>query len=189
MFGKLMSISDDLMWRYYDLLSFRPLDEIAALKAAMGGGRNPRDIKMELAAELVARFHDGAEAARQAPRQAFIEQFSAQGSSRTTSPRWWPLSRATDGLGLAQALKQAAPGVAAASEAFRMIKPSARCGWISERVEDPQASRLSAGRDLPAAGRASRKILPPERDRSAPETVAKRSLRIASISVRMVAAG
>ena len=56
-FGKLMSISDDLMWRYFELLSFRPLGEIAALKAAVAVGRNPRDVKFELAQEIVARFH------------------------------------------------------------------------------------------------------------------------------------
>src|SRR2546423_2960340 len=67
MFGKLMSISDELMWRYFELLSFRPLAEIAALRSEAAGGRNPRDIKLELARELVARFHDAAAAAR-APR-------------------------------------------------------------------------------------------------------------------------
>src|SRR2546429_900510 len=64
MFGKLMSISDELMWRYFELLSFRPLAEIAALRSAAAGGRNPRDIKLELAHELVSRFHDAAVAAR-----------------------------------------------------------------------------------------------------------------------------
>jgi tyrosyl-tRNA synthetase len=64
MFGKLMSISDDLMWRYFELLSFRPLTEIAALKRAAAEGRNPRDIKFELAAEITARFHDAAAAER-----------------------------------------------------------------------------------------------------------------------------
>ena len=62
MFGKLMSISDTLMWRYYELLSFRPLTELAALRRAAGEGRNPRDIKLELARELVTRFHDAATA-------------------------------------------------------------------------------------------------------------------------------
>ncbi|MBU2179818.1 MAG: tyrosine--tRNA ligase, partial [Gammaproteobacteria bacterium] len=62
MFGKMMSVSDDLMWRYYDLLSFRPLEEIAALKQQAAEGRNPRDIKIELAKEIIARFHDDAAA-------------------------------------------------------------------------------------------------------------------------------
>src|SRR5579859_3783943 len=67
MFGKLMSISDVLMWRYFELLSFRPLAEIDALRASIADGRNPRDVKFELALEIVARFHSAA-AAQQAQR-------------------------------------------------------------------------------------------------------------------------
>jgi tyrosyl-tRNA synthetase len=63
MYGKLMSISDELMWRYFELLSFRPLAEVAALRAAVESGRNPRDVKFELAGEIVARFHGAAAAA------------------------------------------------------------------------------------------------------------------------------
>jgi tyrosyl-tRNA synthetase len=66
-FGKLMSISDALMWRYFELLSFRPLSEVAALRQATEDGRNPRDVKFELAREIVARFHS-AEAAERAQR-------------------------------------------------------------------------------------------------------------------------
>ncbi len=57
MFGKLMSVSDELMWRYYELLSFRPMSEIAALRRECGEGRNPRDAKVALAQEIIARFH------------------------------------------------------------------------------------------------------------------------------------
>jgi tyrosyl-tRNA synthetase len=64
MFGKLMSISDELMWRYFELLSFRPLREIALLRQQVADGRNPRDVKMELAAEITARFHDAGAAAQ-----------------------------------------------------------------------------------------------------------------------------
>jgi tyrosyl-tRNA synthetase len=67
MFGKLMSISDVLMWRYFELLSFRPLAEIDALRASVADGRNPRDVKFDLAQEIVARFHSAA-AAQQAQR-------------------------------------------------------------------------------------------------------------------------
>src|SRR5258705_2935634 len=74
MFGKLMSISDELMWRYFELLSFRPLAEIAALRAGVAAGRNPRDVKFELAQEIVARFHDAA-AAPQAQR-TFVSRFA-----------------------------------------------------------------------------------------------------------------
>ncbi|MBS0389199.1 MAG: tyrosine--tRNA ligase [Proteobacteria bacterium] len=64
MFGKLMSISDELMWRYFELLSFRPLGDIATLRKEIAAGRNPRDVKFELAREIVARFHDADAAAR-----------------------------------------------------------------------------------------------------------------------------
>jgi len=73
MFGKVMSISDTLMWRYFDLLSFRSNAEIAALRKEVEAGRNPRDVKFELAVELTARFHDR-EAARKA-REGFIARF------------------------------------------------------------------------------------------------------------------
>ena len=63
MFGKLMSISDELMWRYFELLSFRPIGEIAALRQGVAEGANPRDAKIELAREIVARFHGDADAA------------------------------------------------------------------------------------------------------------------------------
>src|SRR5690349_14214386 len=72
-FGKLMSISDDLMWRYFELLSFRPLAEIAGLRGAVAQGRNPRDVKFELAMEIVDRFH-GAKAGARA-RDEFIARF------------------------------------------------------------------------------------------------------------------
>jgi len=65
MFGKLMSISDTLMWRYFELLSFRPMDEIVALRAECEQGRNPRDAKVMLAQEIVERFHDRSAAERE----------------------------------------------------------------------------------------------------------------------------
>jgi tyrosyl-tRNA synthetase len=77
MFGKLMSISDTLMWRYFELLSFRPVEEIAALQREVAAGRNPRDVKFELAQEIVARFHS-LEAAH-AAQADFLARF-AQGA-------------------------------------------------------------------------------------------------------------
>ena len=74
MFGKIMSISDDLMWRYFELLSFRPMSEIEAFKQEMEQGKNPRDIKFLLAEEIIARFHSEAEAT--AAREGFIAQFA-----------------------------------------------------------------------------------------------------------------
>ncbi|MFW8565140.1 tyrosine--tRNA ligase [Orrella sp. 11846] len=73
MFGKLMSISDELMWRYFELLSFRSLQDVEALKEAVEQGRNPRDVKVELALEIVARFHN--EEAAQAALAAFEARF------------------------------------------------------------------------------------------------------------------
>jgi len=74
MFGKIMSISDDLMWRYFELLSFRPMREIEQFKEDMQQGKNPRDIKFLLAEEIITRFHDEAKAI--AAREGFIAQFA-----------------------------------------------------------------------------------------------------------------
>ena len=73
MFGKIMSISDELMWRWFDLLSFKTTDEINDLKADQANGRNPRDIKIDLAKELISRFHDDRSAILQ--KTNFINQF------------------------------------------------------------------------------------------------------------------
>ena len=73
MFGKIMSISDELMWDWYNLLSFRPLTEIAQLKSDVANGKNPRDVKILLAKEIIARFHD--EASADAAEQEFINRF------------------------------------------------------------------------------------------------------------------
>src|SRR3974390_2451293 len=102
-FGKLMSISDELMWRYFELLSFRPLSEIAALRQQAAGGRNPRDIKFELAREIVTRFHDAA-AAERAQRN-----FTARVSEKAV-PENLPLKTVTVdavGLRIANLLKEA----------------------------------------------------------------------------------
>jgi tyrosyl-tRNA synthetase len=74
MFGKIMSISDDLMWRYFELLSFRPMSEIETFRQEMEAGKNPRDIKFLLAEEIIARFHSEADAT--AAREGFIAQFA-----------------------------------------------------------------------------------------------------------------
>jgi len=117
MFGKLMSISDDLMWRYFELLSARPIGEIEGLKRSVGEGANPRDVKYLLAAELVTRFHDAA-AAEQA-RADFVARHRDQ-----AVPQDLPLLEvtSTDGkIGIAQLLKAA--GLAAStSEAMRLIQ-------------------------------------------------------------------
>jgi tyrosyl-tRNA synthetase len=120
MFGKVMSISDELMWRYFELLSFRPLAEIATLKREASGGRNPRDIKLELAREIVARFHDAAGADR--AQKNFITRVSEK-----AVPEDLPLKViAVDdaGLRVANLLKEA--GLASStSEANRKIEEGA----------------------------------------------------------------
>jgi tyrosyl-tRNA synthetase len=120
MFGKLMSISDDLMWRYFELLSFRTLEDIAALRKRVDEGMNPRDAKFELALEMVERFHDN-KAAR-AAHEEFISRFR-EGAMPEDMPELSLESR--DGrLGIAHLLKEAGL-VSSTSEAFRMIKQGA----------------------------------------------------------------
>jgi tyrosyl-tRNA synthetase len=120
MFGKIMSISDELMWRYFELLSFRPLPDIAALRRATAEGRNPRDVKLELARELVCRFHDTAAA------EAAQRDFTARVSDKTVPTDLAPktLYVETAGLRLANVLKEG--GLAASSsEANRKIDEGA----------------------------------------------------------------
>jgi len=119
MFGKLMSVSDTLMWRYFELLSFRPLPEIESLKAEVQAGRNPRDVKVELAKEIITRFHD--EAAADAAEQDFIQRFQ-----KNAIPDDMPeVTLTTDEtLAIGHLLKQA-DLVASTSDAMRMIKQQA----------------------------------------------------------------
>jgi tyrosyl-tRNA synthetase len=116
-FGKLMSISDELMWRYFDLLSFRSDAEIADLKADMVGGRNPRDIKFLLCEEIIERFHSRKAAV--AAREEFISRFQ-KGQMPDDIPEK-TLGTAGEGIGIAAALSQC--GLTSSnSEAFRMIQ-------------------------------------------------------------------
>jgi tyrosyl-tRNA synthetase len=120
MFGKLMSVSDDLMWRYFDLLSFKTVSEISKLKESADEGMNPRDIKFQLAQEIVARFHD-AQAAEQA-QQNFVERFRHK--EIPTDLEEQILVSVDGSLGIAHILKQAKL-VSSTSEAIRMIKQGA----------------------------------------------------------------
>jgi tyrosyl-tRNA synthetase len=136
MFGKIMSISDDLMWRYFEVLSFRSLEDIEKLRQAVADGMNPRDAKFELGHEIVARFHDDA-AARDA-RDEFIARFQ-QGAMPDEIPEKSVASQ--DGkLGLLSLLKVAGL-VSGTSEARRMVKQGA-VKIDGERVED---ERLEIG--------------------------------------------
>jgi len=138
MFGKLMSISDELMWRYVELLSFESLDTIAAWKRSVAGGANPRDIKVRFAQEIIARFHDQA-AARRA-----LEDFEAR-FRHGEIPHDLPeqiIEVSADGGGIGQVLKSS--GVCpSTSEALRMIEQ----GGVKvngEKVAD-KGLRLPAG--------------------------------------------
>ena len=114
-FGKVMSVSDELMWRYYDLLSFKPASEISALRQSISEGRNPRDVKVLLAQELVARFHGGAAAL------AALEDFETR-FQRNAIPDDIPeVSLASEGgVSVVAVLKQAGL-TSSTSEALRMI--------------------------------------------------------------------
>lgn len=128
MFGKVMSISDELMWRWFELLSFRPLGEVAALRQAINDGANPRDIKFELAVELVDRFHGPG--AGVAARDAFVRRFS-QGELPDEVPE---VDVAGGPLRLPNLLK-AAGLVQSTSEALRLIAQGG-VRLDGERAED-----------------------------------------------------
>lgn len=117
MFGKIMSISDDLMWRYYELLSFRPMAEVNQFKQAVAEGANPRDYKVLLAKEIIARFHD--EDAATAAEQDFIQRFS-----KNAIPDEMPeytIATENGELPIGHVLREAEL-VSSTSEAMRMIK-------------------------------------------------------------------
>ncbi|MDH1506828.1 tyrosine--tRNA ligase [Aeromonas caviae] len=141
MFGKIMSITDDLMWNYYELLSFRPLAEIEEFKAGIAAGTlNPRDVKIWLAKEIIARYHD--EAAAEAAHEDFTQRFS-----KNAIPDDMPeveLALEGEGLAIANLLKDA-DLVATTSEALRMIKQGA------VKVD---GDKLDDGKALIAAGTA-----------------------------------
>jgi len=120
MFGKLMSISDGLMWRYFELLSFRPMAEIRKLRREMDEGRNPRDIKFELGRELVTRFHSQNDADR--AEENFIARFQ-KGALPQDIPEV-SLSAAGEGIPIANVLKDAGL-TSSTSEAMRMIRQGA----------------------------------------------------------------
>lgn len=129
MFGKIMSISDDLMWRYFELLSFRSLQDIAKLKLAAEEGRNPRDIKFELGVEIVSRFHDSALAEK--AKENFINRFKG-GELPEDIPE--VELAAGESLAIANLLKEAKL-TASTSESLRMITQGA-VKVDQERISD-----------------------------------------------------
>ncbi|GMQ92462.1 MAG: tyrosine--tRNA ligase [Gammaproteobacteria bacterium] len=129
-FGKIMSISDDLMWRYFELLSFRPMQEIEGFKKDIAAGKNPRDIKFLLAEEIVSRFHDAPAAIK--AQENFIARFQ-KGAMPEDIPEK-ELFSATDSMSISLVLKEAGLS-SSTSEARRNI----RGGGVridGERVED-----------------------------------------------------
>ncbi len=135
MFGKIMSISDDLMWNYYELLSFRPLEEIEQFKSDIANGKNPRDVKILLAKEIIARFHSEADA--EAAEQEFINRFQ-----KGAMPDEMPEFTFEAGIAIANLLKEAAL-VNSTSDAMRMIRQGA-AKQDGEKLEDTKY--------VPAAG-------------------------------------
>ena len=117
MFGKIMSISDELMWRYLELLSFESLETIDSWKKEVEGGENPRNIKFRLANEIITRFHDSDEAAQ--AQQNFTNRFA-----KNQTPDEMPEFSFESGIKIANLLKDA-DLVSSTSEAFRMIKQGA----------------------------------------------------------------
>ncbi|MEY8252374.1 MAG: tyrosine--tRNA ligase [Colwellia sp.] len=138
MFGKIMSISDVLMWRYYELLSFKPLEEIEGYKVEISEGKNPRDVKIDLAKELIARFHD--DAAAQAAHDEFINRFQ-KGALPDDMPEL-TITTENGEIAIANLLKEAGL-VASTSDAFRMIKQGA-AKIDSEKVTE-RSLIISAG--------------------------------------------
>ncbi|PTA49539.1 tyrosine--tRNA ligase [Shewanella morhuae] len=136
MFGKLMSISDDLMWRYFELLSFRPLAEIEQFKQDVANGSNPRDTKIILAKEIITRFHDAASA--ESAHQAFVDR--AKGIIPDDIEELELV--AGEGLAIANLLKDA-DLVSSTSEAMRMIKQGA-VKMDGAKLDDSRMT-LSAG--------------------------------------------
>ncbi|WP_105254873.1 tyrosine--tRNA ligase [Pseudoalteromonas sp. T1lg75] len=120
MFGKMMSISDDLMWRYYELLSALSLEQVEALKADVANGTNPRDIKIALAKEIITRFHD--EQAAQQAHDDFTQRFSKNALPDDIEEQTLACA---DAEMMITALLKDAKLVASTSEAIRMIKQGA----------------------------------------------------------------
>ncbi|MES9832608.1 MAG: tyrosine--tRNA ligase [Candidatus Thiodiazotropha sp. DIVDIV] len=134
MFGKVMSVSDELMWRYYELLSFRPMNEIESWKQGVSEGGNPRDVKVRLAEELVARFHSK-EMAEEA-HQAFVARFQ-KGQMPDEMPEH-ELKPEGESYPIANLLKDSGL-VKSTSEANRMIKQGA-VRIDGEKLQDPTLS-------------------------------------------------
>ncbi len=134
MFGKIMSISDELMWRYFNLLSFRMLTEINSLRKDVLDGRNPMDIKFLLAEEIVERFHSRGRA--QNAREEFVQQFRDKGIPSDIKSKKIKVPK--DGMPIGRLLKEAGL-VASSSEALRLLDQGA-VRIDGERIRDRDIS-------------------------------------------------
>ena len=133
MFGKIMSLSDELMWRYIDLLSFQSSDAIQVLRDDVDNGANPRDIKIAFAKEIIERFHSSDEA--EAAHQDFIQRFKKGGIPDELPEISLSFSEATQ-IGIANVLKDAGL-TASTSDAMRMIRQGA-VKINGEKIIDPK---------------------------------------------------
>lgn len=138
MFGKLMSVSDELMWRYFELLSFRPMSEIDSFKQQVKEGKNPRDIKFLLCEEIITRFHD--ESVAKSAQQDFIQRFQ-----KNAIPDDMPEVSVDlgEGMPIANLIKEAqlCPST---SEAMRMVKQGA-VKINGEKISDPKQLIVESG--------------------------------------------
>jgi tyrosyl-tRNA synthetase len=136
MFGKIMSISDTMMWKYFDLLSFRSIEEVAALRVETEAGRNPRDAKVMLGQEIVARFHS------QSAAEAALAAFEARFRDGAVPENMPEVTVAGAPVGILKLLREAGL-VASGAEAQRNVEQ----GGVrvdGDRVED-KALQLGAG--------------------------------------------
>ena len=138
MFGRVMSVSDELMWRYFELLSFRSAQEIKQFRADIEAGKNPRDVKFLLAEEITARFHS--EEAAVAARAGFIAQFQ-KGAVPDGIPEV-DVGAGEDGIPLANLLKDAGL-VSSTSDAHRMVRQGA-VKMEGEKLSDARI-KIAAG--------------------------------------------
>ena len=133
MFGKIMSISDDLMWRWFELLSFRPINEVNELKKEVKSGMNPRDTKILLAEEIIERFHSKVDAEN--AKNTFLERF--QKGAKPKDIETFSISL-DDDIAIGNLLKESGL-VQSTSEAMRLVKQGA-VKINDEKIDDPKLS-------------------------------------------------
>ena len=133
MFGKIMSISDDLMWRWFELLSFRPINEVNELKKEVKSGMNPRDTKILLAEEIIERFHSKEDAEN--AKNTFLDRF--QKGAKPKEIETFSISL-DDDIAIGNLLKESGL-VQSTSEAMRLVKQGA-VKINDEKIDDPKLS-------------------------------------------------